>query len=329
MILLQVGAAAGGAAAAAGGPVGWIVGAAAAVGGAIIGAIARRRQQKRQNKYNQEAMILQNQLEQQAINEQNEYNTPANQMKRLAAAGLNPNLMYQQGTVGNQEARANYGVPEQSYNNYLSEGFTGAGQSITQAVNQYQAIQMNALQMEAQQIANEKARADLPYASQLAYLRAKGVEYETNAKEHAAATAFQKLEQIKLQNDLSRKQSKILDKRLEEFDKKFALMDDQHRQNALDYSIAEIDKQTKEDEYQFGLELTRIQGRLLSAKSLDDVDFMDVMKLFLYYLASGFHIRMPKARDKGKTTTTTTQHADKNGEFKGGTTTTTTTTPNK
>lgn len=32
---------------------------------------------------------------------QNAYNTPANQMKRLKAAGLNPALMYGQGTTGN------------------------------------------------------------------------------------------------------------------------------------------------------------------------------------------------------------------------------------
>lgn len=329
MILLQVAAAAGGAAAAAGGPVGWIVGAAAAVGGAIIGAIARRRQQKKQNKYNREAMLLQHQLEQQAINEQNEYNSPVNQMKRLEAAGLNPNLMYQQGTVGNQEARANYGVPEQSYNNYLSEGFTGAGQSITQAVNQYQAIQMNALQMEAQQIANEKARAELPYASQVAYLRARGLELDTGAKEYAAATAFEQLQHIRLGNKLNEKQLDIVQKRLEEFDKKFQAMDDAHQQSLLDRAIKEVDLKTKEDEYEFGLELTRIQGRLLSAKSISDIDWLDCMKLFLYYVAGGLHIRMPKARDKGKTTTTTTQHADKNGEFKGGTTTTTTTTPNR
>lgn len=35
------------------------------------------------------------------INEQNEYNSPANQMKRYKEAGLNPNLMYGQGSPGN------------------------------------------------------------------------------------------------------------------------------------------------------------------------------------------------------------------------------------
>lgn len=36
----------------------------------------------------------------------NEYNTPANQIARLKEAGLNPNLMYGQGTVGNSSSPA-------------------------------------------------------------------------------------------------------------------------------------------------------------------------------------------------------------------------------
>lgn len=43
-------------------------------------------------------------LNQQAIAAQNEYNTPANQMKRLEAAGLNPNLVYGSGVDGNQSS---------------------------------------------------------------------------------------------------------------------------------------------------------------------------------------------------------------------------------
>ena len=36
-----------------------------------------------------------------AWNMQNEYNTPANQVQRMLDAGLNPNLFYSQGNVGN------------------------------------------------------------------------------------------------------------------------------------------------------------------------------------------------------------------------------------
>ena len=37
-------------------------------------------------------------------NRNNEYNTPLAQMQRLKDAGLNPNLMYGQGTTGNAPA---------------------------------------------------------------------------------------------------------------------------------------------------------------------------------------------------------------------------------
>lgn len=47
------------------------------------------------------AVDLQNQYNQQAWEMQNAYNTPANQVERLRAAGLNPNLFYSQGNVGN------------------------------------------------------------------------------------------------------------------------------------------------------------------------------------------------------------------------------------
>ena len=48
------------------------------------------RQQRLANEYNLDMW-----------NRQNAYNTPAEQMRRLQEAGLNPNLMYGQGNVGN------------------------------------------------------------------------------------------------------------------------------------------------------------------------------------------------------------------------------------
>lgn len=45
------------------------------------------------------------------IRMQNEYNDPKNQMARYAGAGLNPNLIYGQGTPGNQSGVASYEAP--------------------------------------------------------------------------------------------------------------------------------------------------------------------------------------------------------------------------
>lgn len=53
-------------------------------------------------------------LNQDAISKQNEYNTPANQMARYRAAGLNPNLIYGNGqsSAGNQQSAAEYRAPD-------------------------------------------------------------------------------------------------------------------------------------------------------------------------------------------------------------------------
>jgi len=51
--------------------------------------------------------------EKQMVKEQNEYNSPLNQMKRYTEAGLNPNLIYGQGTPGNQTMIAKYNAPRQ------------------------------------------------------------------------------------------------------------------------------------------------------------------------------------------------------------------------
>lgn len=41
----------------------------------------------------------------------NEYNSPANQMKRFSEAGLNPNLIYSQGSNGNASGQPSYSAP--------------------------------------------------------------------------------------------------------------------------------------------------------------------------------------------------------------------------
>lgn len=54
-----------------------------------------------QNKYQKQADQRANNYNLAMWNMQNEYNTPANQMKRYAEAGLNPFLIYGQGNAGN------------------------------------------------------------------------------------------------------------------------------------------------------------------------------------------------------------------------------------
>ena len=68
----------------------------AAVGG-IFGFIGAKKRAKRQHRYNKELAEYTFQKNMEAWQMQNEYNHPAEQMKRLKQAGLNPNLMYGQG----------------------------------------------------------------------------------------------------------------------------------------------------------------------------------------------------------------------------------------
>ena len=49
-------------------------------------------------------------------NRQNEYNTPSAQMERFQQAGLNPNLIYGQGTAGNATTIPHYQAPRMEFN---------------------------------------------------------------------------------------------------------------------------------------------------------------------------------------------------------------------
>lgn len=65
-----------------------------------------------QHKYNKELADIQNQYNLDMWNRQNEYNSPQAQMQRFQEAGLNPNLIYGQGTSGNASSPAVQVAPE-------------------------------------------------------------------------------------------------------------------------------------------------------------------------------------------------------------------------
>lgn len=74
----------------------------------VISTIAAMVMANQQEKSNIELADHQNAMNQNFLAQQNEYNTPASQMKRFQAAGLNPNLIYGQGSPGNQSASLTY-----------------------------------------------------------------------------------------------------------------------------------------------------------------------------------------------------------------------------
>lgn len=90
-----------------------------AAGSAAAGAISRGTQARKQRKLDRSNIILQTgqnkELAKFAYDQdlaqwerQNLYNTPAQQMERFKAAGLNPNLIYGQGSGGNASASPQY-----------------------------------------------------------------------------------------------------------------------------------------------------------------------------------------------------------------------------
>lgn len=94
-----------------------LIGAGISAGASIIGTHMKNEAQKREN----EVAFRRNQAE---IDKQNAYNSPSAQMARMSAAGLNPNLMYQQGDAGLQEVAAQY-QPAEYENAFQQVGNVG------------------------------------------------------------------------------------------------------------------------------------------------------------------------------------------------------------
>ena len=90
------------------------------------------------------------------IEKQNQYNSPANQMQRFLDAGLNPNLIYSQGSAGLQSTAAKSQMPS------LQVPQFGESFGINQALDQFrQMAELKAsLAVKQSQVALNKANTD-------------------------------------------------------------------------------------------------------------------------------------------------------------------------
>lgn len=95
---------------------GWIVPAIIGVASLVGGLL----QQRKQNKENRRLAEYQNQANKELLQEQLTYDKPINQMGRFQEAGLNPNLVYGQGSAGNQGSPLSY--PDIGRTNYQNLG---------------------------------------------------------------------------------------------------------------------------------------------------------------------------------------------------------------
>lgn len=83
---------------------GWFLPALGAAAGWLGGQIGANRQAS----HNKSLARLQHKQNMELLQYQLDYNTPANQMARFGEAGLNPNLIYGQGSPGNMESAPRY-----------------------------------------------------------------------------------------------------------------------------------------------------------------------------------------------------------------------------
>lgn len=114
--------------------------------------IAAQREENRLNRYyNQMLARQQNQWNLEQWNRENAYNSPLAQMYRLRQAGLNPDLMYGQGTTGNSAGSPELtsGAPSEPNDMSAMLSKRSFGQTMQQILDKEQQRRMNEAQIEA------------------------------------------------------------------------------------------------------------------------------------------------------------------------------------
>lgn len=84
----------------------------ASLGTSFIDRQTQARENRRARDYGREMADYTFQKDLEMWNMQNEYNSPANQMMRFKEAGLNPHLIYGQGSSGNANGAPSYNTPQ-------------------------------------------------------------------------------------------------------------------------------------------------------------------------------------------------------------------------
>lgn len=161
-----------------------------ALGGLFSGSTSYRNNKKlldRQNQYNKEMAEWSFNRDVDMWNRQNVYNSPVEQMKRLKEAGLNPNLMYGNGSAstGNATGAPTMNAPASDINRYNGDfGIQQAANSISNGINSYIDTQTRLAQLESVKAVTGKTLDETKRIQQetsLSMLRAIG-QQKANAK---------------------------------------------------------------------------------------------------------------------------------------------------
>ena len=155
-------------------------------GGSLLGSLLGFGSQERANKANLKLAEYQYSKALEMWNRQNEYNLPKNQINRLTDAGLNPNLVYGNGTVqGLTSAPApQYHAPTMGA--YTNFGSLGAEQAVTtyMQAKQTDAV-VNKTNAETQRILKEMPLVELDKALKELEITKRGLLNSITEKERA------------------------------------------------------------------------------------------------------------------------------------------------
>lgn len=134
-------------------PIPFLIPAIAAIAGGVINAVSSARQNKKTNQANMELAKYQADYNSKMIDKQNAYNSPASQMARYSDAGLNPDLIYGQGSSGNQSSPASYSPPTVDYQHKPFD--------LPQVIGQFQDLKMQQAQIDNVKANTEATRAEV------------------------------------------------------------------------------------------------------------------------------------------------------------------------
>lgn len=195
-----------------------------ALGGIASGSQSYRNQKKllaQQNEYNTQAAELEYQRNLDMWNRQNVYNSPVEQMSRLKDAGLNPNLMYGNGSssTGNATGMPEYKANRSEIAHYNGDfGIQQVANSVSNGINSYINTQRQLADIRATESVTARNRAD----TDLRVLQSIG-QMRKNAKSDIELRYLddiqrQSLENLEQQNINMRSNSAFVDQRRLQFE---------------------------------------------------------------------------------------------------------------
>ena len=136
----------------------------------VLGGHQTRKAIREQGNQNMELAKYQFDRNLEMWNLQNQYNTPASQMQRFRDAGLNPNLIYSQGSSGNASGMPEFHAPQANIDTSKADTINNVANAVTNTISQLLSLKQqekqNKLleeQVTAQKLANQKSGIENSY----------------------------------------------------------------------------------------------------------------------------------------------------------------------